>query len=64
MAYVIYPVCLNDDHRKKEVDLRSPFSNKDIYPQDGNEVCMICATEKRVIANGNSFDLIEANTEV
>jgi hypothetical protein len=59
MAYVIYPECTNDAIRKKEIDLMSPLSKKHIYPQTGNEVCMTCAPEKRVIAKGNRFDGID-----
>jgi hypothetical protein len=59
MAYVIYPECTNDTIRKKEIDLMSPFSKKDIYPQTGNVVCMICAPEKRAIAKGNRFDGVD-----
>lgn len=58
MAYIIYPECSNDDIRIQEVDLRSPFSERNILPQKGNKVCMICALGKRVIAKGNSFDHI------
>jgi len=70
MSTIIYPECQNDDIRKKEIDLTSPFSKKEIRVRKdlisdeskGITVCETCRDGKVVIAKGNRFDRIKAET--
>ena len=62
-AYIIFPACSVNDTRKLAIDVNSRFSQKKLRLMPPNEVCAICPVEKRIIAEGNSFDFIIAESD-